>query len=89
MARTASDLVAYGAAEAHLDRLLAVDARLRRIEDRSAWVRGLASGAQVVASGVAVIGALMIGGDAVLRGELAGHHAGGAGAHAAGPARRC
>lgn len=70
MARTASDLVAYGAAETHLDRLLAVDARLRRIEDRSAWVRGLASGAQVVASGVAVIGALMIGGDAVLRGEL-------------------
>lgn len=71
ISRTASDLVAYGAEDASLERMLATDLELRRIEERAAWVRGLATAGQIVAAGVAVISALWIGGQAVAAGELA------------------
>jgi thiol reductant ABC exporter CydC subunit len=70
LSRTAADLVAYGAAGSHLARMQAIDEELRLIEARSAWIRGLATGAQVIAAGVAVIAALLIGGPQVASGSL-------------------
>lgn len=70
LSRTAPDLVAYGAAATHLDRLLTLDAELRRQDDRSALIRGVAAGCQVLAAGIAVIGALLIGGAQVAAGSL-------------------
>jgi ATP-binding cassette, subfamily C, bacterial CydCD len=70
VASAAPDLVAYGAAEQYTATLLEVDDRLRRNEARSTWVRGVASGAQVLAAGGAVIGALLIGGAQVADGTL-------------------
>ena len=70
LALTSTDLVAYGAEGAELDRLLAIDDELRRQESRGAWVRGIAEGGQIVASGAAVIAALLFGTDAVVDGTL-------------------
>ncbi|MGA4506451.1 thiol reductant ABC exporter subunit CydC [Propionibacteriaceae bacterium G1746] len=70
LARAASDLVAAGAGTAALDKALARDAELRRIEARTSWVRGLAQGAQLLATGIAVASALWIGGAAVESGDL-------------------
>ncbi len=67
----AADLVAYNAAEAYTEKLLAVDEQLRRAEARSTWVRGLAVASQLLAAGAAVIGALLIGADAVAADSLA------------------
>lgn len=71
LSRTAPDLVAYGAADAQLRRVLAVDDELRRLDERGAWVRGVASGCQVLAAAAAVLAALLIGGPAVADGTLA------------------
>ncbi len=71
LSRTASDLVAYGAADAQLRKVLAVDDELRRLDERGAWVRGVASGCQVLAAATAVLAALSIGGPAVADGTLA------------------
>lgn len=71
IARTAPDLVAYGTDHAWLTRLDAVDAELRSSAARSAAVRGLAGGVQVLAAGAAVVGALVIGGQQVAAGTLA------------------
>ena len=60
VARTAPDLVAYGAEHACLARLLEVDDRLRHQEARSAWVQGVAASAQVLAAGCAVVAGLAI-----------------------------
>ncbi|MEO7587840.1 MAG: thiol reductant ABC exporter subunit CydC [Arachnia sp.] len=70
LSRTTGDLVAYGAQEAVLADLLAVDDALRRQEARAAWVRGIATAGQVLAAGVAVVAALAIGGPAVAAGDL-------------------
>lgn len=72
LAVAAPDLVALGAEEGELQRVLDVDARLRDAERRAARVRGLATGGQVLAAGVAVIGALVIGGRAVADGTMGG-----------------
>lgn len=61
LARTSTDLVAYGAQGAALEHLLAVDDELRRQEARGAWIRGVATGGQLVAAGVAVLAALYFG----------------------------
>lgn len=68
LSRTATDLVAYDAAGDRLDHFVAIDEELRAAAARSAWVRGIGSAAQVVAAGLAVIGALVIGGN-----QVAGH----------------
>ena len=70
LARTAPDLVAYGAADEQLRRVLTADDELRRLDERGAWVRGVASGAQVLAAATAVIAALLIGGPLVADGTL-------------------
>ena len=70
VARTALDLVAYGAEHACLARLLEVDDRLRHQEARSAWVQGVAASAQVLAAGCAVVAGLAIGGPAVASGTM-------------------
>jgi ATP-binding cassette, subfamily C, bacterial CydCD len=71
IAGAAPDLVAYGADAAYSAKLLQVDDELRRNEARSTWVRGVASGAQVLAAGGAVIGALLVGAAQVADGTLA------------------
>ena len=71
LVRTSDDLVAYSADGVALDSLLAVDDELRRQESRAAWVRGLGTALQVVAAGIAVLAALVIGGQAVVSGDLA------------------
>ncbi len=70
VSRCAPDLVAHGADGVHLKRMMDADLRLRRIQDRAAWVRGLTTAFQVVAAGIAVVASLLIGGQAVVDGRL-------------------
>jgi thiol reductant ABC exporter CydC subunit len=70
LARTGTDLVAYGAEDTVLDRLLAIDEELRAQESRAAWLRGIATAGQVVAAGIAVAAALWFGTTAVASGAL-------------------
>lgn len=69
-AEAATDLVAYGADRAALERVLAADAHLRNADARAAWTRGLGSALQVLAAGAATITCFSIGVDAVTAGEL-------------------
>ncbi|MCA0252436.1 MAG: thiol reductant ABC exporter subunit CydD [Actinobacteria bacterium] len=71
IARTAPDLIAYGADGTWLTRFETIDRKLRSAAERSAVVRGIAGGTQVLAAGAAVIGALVIGGQQVASGTLA------------------
>ncbi|BAK35478.1 putative ABC transporter permease/ATP-binding protein CydC [Microlunatus phosphovorus NM-1] len=66
----APDLVAYGATDAVVARLAAVDTRLRRAEQRAAWASGLAGFGQTLAAGVAVLGGLLVGAVQVFAGVL-------------------
>lgn len=70
LARNAADLAAYGRRDETLARLAGIDGELRRQESRAAWARGVAGGGQVVAAGVAVLGALWFGTAAVADGAL-------------------
>ncbi len=70
LSRSAADLVAYGAAAGRLERFATIDERLRLASARSAWVRGVGTGGQVLAAGLAVIGALVIGGQQVADGTM-------------------
>lgn len=70
LAAVGPDLLANGAEAATMERLLEVDDRLRHQEARGAWVRGVATAAQIVAAGIAVVAALWIGGEAVASGDL-------------------
>lgn len=72
LAHAAPDLVALGVEDEALARVLDVDSRLRAAERRAALARGLATGGQVLAAGVAVVGALLIGGRAVADGRIGG-----------------
>lgn len=71
LSRTATDLVAYGAAAARLDHFTAIDEQLRQAAAKSAWIRGVGTAAQVLAAGTAVVGALVIAGSQVQAGTLA------------------
>lgn len=62
IASAAPDLVAYGADSVYTEKLLAIDGKLRDDEARSTWVRGITTAGQLLAAGVAVVGALLIGG---------------------------
>lgn len=66
----AADLVAYGASAAVLTRVADVDDRLRRAEQRAAWITGLAGLGQTLAAGSAVLGGLLIGAVQVFAGVL-------------------
>ncbi len=70
--RVAPEAVAYGVAERLLADAAEVNDRLTRAETRAAWARGIAGGCQALAAGIAVIGALVIGGHAVALGTLPG-----------------
>ncbi|MGC3995312.1 MAG: thiol reductant ABC exporter subunit CydC [Propionicimonas sp.] len=70
LSRTATDLVAYGAAADRLARFTDIDEELRVASARSALVRGIGAGAQVLAAGTAVVGALAIAGHQVASGTL-------------------
>ncbi|MEL4356749.1 MULTISPECIES: thiol reductant ABC exporter subunit CydC [unclassified Luteococcus] len=68
----AMDLVACGRQEQALARQAAVQRRLERADRRAAWTRGVATAGQLLAAGVAVLGALWIGAHAVADGRLLG-----------------
>lgn len=70
--RNAPDLVAYGVQDRALSRVEAVNARLTDAEERVARVRGLSGAMQVVATAVAVVGALLVGAPEVVDGRLPG-----------------
>lgn len=70
LALTGPDLLVNGANRSTLNALLGIDEKLKRQEQRGAWVRGIATAAQIVAAGVAVVAALWIGGEAVAAGDL-------------------
>ncbi|PKQ30592.1 MAG: thiol reductant ABC exporter subunit CydD [Actinobacteria bacterium HGW-Actinobacteria-2] len=70
IAGAAPDLVAYGADRAYSARLLDIDEELRTNEARTTWVRGVASGAQVLAAGAAVVGALLVAAPQAVAGQL-------------------
>lgn len=70
IARTAPDLVAYGADDAALSRLAVADERLRDIDARAAWTRGLATAVQTLAAGLAVVTGLWFGTEAIRAGTL-------------------
>jgi len=72
VARSSTDVVAYGRVEDELAAVAAVDAKLRRAEARAAWTRGLATGGQHVAMGLAVAAALYFGSQAVVAGVMPG-----------------
>ncbi len=70
ISHAAADLVAYGLTDEALERLAGADNRLRTAEARAAWVRGLASAGQMIAAGLAVVTALVIGSQAVASGDM-------------------
>lgn len=72
LSRCAADLVAYGHQAETLQAVLETDARLRGIESRGAWTRGLAAAMQMLAAGSSAIAGLLIGAVAVSNGELLG-----------------
>jgi thiol reductant ABC exporter CydC subunit len=70
--RAMPDLVAFGAAPSHLDRIDACDAELTRIARRSATATGLGAGLAALCSGLAVWGCLAVGVQAVRTDRLDG-----------------
>jgi len=70
--RAQPDLIAYGAAEAHLTRVEDADAELTRIARRSAAAAGLGAGLAALCGGLAVWGALVTGAGGVRSGRLDG-----------------
>jgi ATP-binding cassette subfamily C protein CydCD len=70
LSRNAIDLAAYGAQAEAVTRMDDVDRALVRVEERSAWVKGLGAGLQTLASGIGFIGGLWIGSYAVVSGDL-------------------
>ena len=70
IARCAADLTAYGRGEEALAKLERSDAKLTEAEGRVAWTQGVAGGFQLLATGIAVAAALLIGGQAVADGTL-------------------
>jgi len=72
VARSSTDIVAYGRVDAELAAIAEVDGRLQRAEARAAWTRGLATGGQHVAMGLAVAAALVFGSQAVVAGVMPG-----------------
>lgn len=70
LARVAPELLVYQADEAQLERMTAVDTRLREAERKAAWTHGLTAAGQQIAMGIAVIAALIIGAQLVADGEM-------------------
>jgi thiol reductant ABC exporter CydC subunit len=70
--RARQDLVAFGAADAYLDRLARHDEALCRIGRRSGLAAGLGAALMVLCGGSAVVGALVTGAVAVRTGRLDG-----------------
>ncbi|MDR1512614.1 MAG: thiol reductant ABC exporter subunit CydC [Propionibacteriaceae bacterium] len=70
LARTAPDLAAYGAAAGALDDLREADAKLRRVQAKTAFAQGMGAGLQVLAAGLAVIGGLWFAAQASVAGDL-------------------
>ncbi|GAB1640345.1 thiol reductant ABC exporter subunit CydC [Krasilnikovia sp. MM14-A1259] len=66
------DLLAYGAVDAHLDRLAGTDARLRAAERRSSTASGISAAVSALATGLCVLAGLAAGAVAVRTGTLSG-----------------
>jgi len=72
LVRGCAELVAFGAAEAGLDRAAAADRALSEAEGRSAAGRGIAASVTALAAGASVWASLVLGVPAVRSGALAG-----------------
>ncbi|HEU4675416.1 MAG TPA: thiol reductant ABC exporter subunit CydC [Motilibacteraceae bacterium] len=70
--RTQPDLIAYGASERKLAELRRADDELTRLARSTAGATGLGAGLAALCSGLAVLGALLLGVPAVRAGSLAG-----------------
>ncbi|MCL1906570.1 MAG: thiol reductant ABC exporter subunit CydD [Propionibacteriaceae bacterium] len=70
LSRNAIDLAAYGARGQAIERMDAVDQALVDVEEKSAWAKGIGAGLQVLASGIGVLGGLIIGAVGVVNGSL-------------------
>lgn len=70
IAHCAADLAAYGRGDDALAKLERSDVQLTDTEGKAAWTQGVAGGFQLVATGIAVAAALLIGGQAVADGTL-------------------
>lgn len=70
ISRTACDLVAFQADERYLNQILTVAERLKALEAKSAWIRGIAAAAQIIAAASTVIGSLLLGAPLVANGQL-------------------
>jgi thiol reductant ABC exporter CydC subunit len=68
----APELVAYGAAQEHLERTLVADAELTRIARSGARTAGIGQGLTTLCSGLAMWGALLVGVSAVRAGHMDG-----------------
>lgn len=66
----AADLRVNGMDEGVLSRLATIDERASDLERRSAWSLGMASGIVTLSSGLAAMGMLVVGADAVTAGHL-------------------
>ncbi|MDR1808523.1 MAG: thiol reductant ABC exporter subunit CydC [Propionibacteriaceae bacterium] len=71
LVRTAPDLAAYGVTDRALGRMRDIDAQLRAVEARAAWAKGLGAGLQTIAAGLAILGGLWLGAQAVVAGDVA------------------
>lgn len=72
MTLNATDLVAHQMGEKRLAELAQVDDDLRAAEARGAWTRGVAGAGQLFFTGMTVVGGLVIGGAAVVSGQMPG-----------------
>lgn len=72
MTTNATDLVAYQMADPMIEEFRAVDTRLRAAEARGAWTRGVASGVQLLFTGISVATGIAIGAGAVASGTMLG-----------------
>jgi thiol reductant ABC exporter CydC subunit len=70
LARGAPELVAYGTAEAQLERTRAIDRRLGKIARRTGRTAGIGQGLATLLPGLAMVGALVVGLRAVHAGQL-------------------
>lgn len=72
LSHAATDLAVTATGVEQLARFDAIDAELRRAEQRAAWARGVATSGQLLAAGIAVVAGLVIGAQAVASGQMLG-----------------
>ncbi len=70
LTKAATDLVAYGVSDEAIENYLKVDEKLHESEAKAAWARGFSGAGQMIATGIAVVAALILGSQAVVDGRM-------------------